>query len=309
MFRNLLGAAKGALIRAAASTQMFDIFCVSKRLIVMTNSNSPEIANRHSVDNWLWVRPMPESRKRLPVEREFSQEEYEQISLGIIPHGMDDRWFIFLEEDWLYFHYSWTGLCIYQCRLEKRGDGYLLAEAWVNRDSDQYGRTDDDYDATLLRRLVDDYLLQKFKKISPPEEPVTAPCPYCGQPLRTSSAKQCRFCRRDWHDPDNVMGIILSEANMPTKNTESVHGLRRFLYGILYGMSRVIGFICLAIGTIMAVGAFQKGRSAGQWLVCLALVIGGIIILSVGSLLEENSNGKATTNDNDAEQIVGPERR
>jgi len=105
------------------------------------------------------------------------------------------------------------------------------------------------------------------------------------------------------------MGIILSEANMPTKNTESVHGLRRFLYGILYGMSRVIGFICLAIGTMMAVGAFQKGRSAGQWLVCLALVIGGIIILSVGSLLEENSNAKGTTNDNDAEQIVGHERR
>jgi uncharacterized membrane protein HdeD (DUF308 family) len=104
-------------------------------------------------------------------------------------------------------------------------------------------------------------------------------------------------------------GIILSEPNMPTKNTESVHGLRRFLDGILYGMSRVIGFICLAIGTMMAVGAFQKGRSAGQWLVCLALVIGGIIILSVGSLLEENSNAKATTNDNDAEQIVGCEQR
>ncbi len=171
----------------------------------MTNSNSPEIANRHSLDNWLWVRPMPESRKRLPVGRELSPEEYEQISLGIIPRGMDDRWFIFLEEDWLYFHRSWTGLCIYQCRLEKRGDRYVIAEAWVNRDSDQYGRTDDDYDANLLRRLIDDYLLQKFKKIPPPEEPVTAPCPFCGKPLRTSSAKQCRFCRRDWHDPDNAI--------------------------------------------------------------------------------------------------------
>jgi len=28
----------------------------------------------------------------------------------------------------------------------------------------------------------------------------TAPCPYCGMPLRTSLAKQCRFCKRDWHD-------------------------------------------------------------------------------------------------------------
>lgn len=33
----------------------------------------------------------------------------------------------------------------------------------------------------------------------------TKPCPYCGEPLRTSLAKQCRFCRRDWHDPENVV--------------------------------------------------------------------------------------------------------
>ena len=28
------------------------------------------------------------------------------------------------------------------------------------------------------------------------------PCPYCGQPLRTAFAKQCRHCGTDWHDPD-----------------------------------------------------------------------------------------------------------
>src|SRR5579883_2432066 len=32
----------------------------------------------------------------------------------------------------------------------------------------------------------------------------TIPCPYCGKPLRTPLAKQCRFCLRDWHDPHNV---------------------------------------------------------------------------------------------------------
>jgi len=32
----------------------------------------------------------------------------------------------------------------------------------------------------------------------------SAPCPYCGKALRTPMAKQCRFCKMDWHDPDNV---------------------------------------------------------------------------------------------------------
>ncbi|HXV81623.1 MAG TPA: hypothetical protein VEG60_17220 [Candidatus Binatia bacterium] len=246
----------------------------------MTDSNSPEIANRNSMGNWHSLMPMSESRKRLPVEREFSREEYEQISLGVIPQGMDDRWFVFLEEDWLYFHRSWTGICIYQFRLEKRRDRYVIAEAWVNRDSDQYGRTDDDYDANLLRRLVDDYLLLKFKKISPPEEPATAPCPYCGQPLRTSSAKQCRFCGRDWHDPENVI------------RQESVHGLRRFLYWIPFtigvAMTRIIGLVFLATSAMLAFDAFQKGRLAGQWLLCLGLFIGGIIISFVSELLVES---------------------
>jgi hypothetical protein len=32
----------------------------------------------------------------------------------------------------------------------------------------------------------------------------TIPCPYCTQPLRTSLARQCRHCLRDWHDPKSV---------------------------------------------------------------------------------------------------------
>jgi hypothetical protein len=31
------------------------------------------------------------------------------------------------------------------------------------------------------------------------------PCPYCGAPLRTQLAKQCRKCRKDWHDPENIV--------------------------------------------------------------------------------------------------------
>jgi ribosomal protein S18 acetylase RimI-like enzyme len=50
-----------------------------------------------------------------------------------------------------------------------------------------------------FRASVDNYY-------APPEEPaiimdlfLTAECPHCGAMLRTTHAKQCRVCHRDWH--------------------------------------------------------------------------------------------------------------
>jgi len=89
---------------------------------------------------------------------------------------MDDKWAIFLEDDWLYFHRSWTGVCIYMLRLESIEDGYRIAEAWVNRESAQYKLTDDEYDVKLLRFLIDNFLLGKNTAFPlPPEMPENLP--------------------------------------------------------------------------------------------------------------------------------------
>jgi ribA/ribD-fused uncharacterized protein len=105
------------------------------------------------------VLPLPEARTRLTIERTFSPKEYERVRRGVIPQEMEDKWFIFLEDDWLYFHRSWTGFCIYQVRLEPVADGYRVAEVWVNRDPEQYTQTEDSQDVSSLHRLIDAVLL------------------------------------------------------------------------------------------------------------------------------------------------------
>ena len=41
----------------------------------------------------------------------------------------------------------------------------------------------------------------------PKPSKLPTPCPYCEKPLRTSLAKQCRYCLRDWHDEENVVHL------------------------------------------------------------------------------------------------------
>jgi len=53
---------------------------------------------------------------------------------------------------------------------------------------------------THAKRWLDQYLTTFVAPIWS-----RAPCPYCGQPLRTPKARQCVDCGMDWHDPSHVV--------------------------------------------------------------------------------------------------------
>ncbi|HYW73662.1 MAG TPA: hypothetical protein VE961_21750 [Pyrinomonadaceae bacterium] len=120
--------------------------------------------------------PLPASRARLPFQRAFSQAEYDQIAWGLIPLQMEDKWFIFLEADCLYFHRSWTGICVYQVAFATRDGAAVVTEALVNRDRSQYRGADDAYEAALLAFLIDNFLLGRRTPFPKPKHlPATAP--------------------------------------------------------------------------------------------------------------------------------------
>lgn len=100
-------------------------------------------------------KPMPDRRARIDLQRAYDQTEYEALLQGNIPRAPGDRWFAYEEDDWVSLHLSSTGTCIYRLRLEKAGKQWRVAEAWANRDPDQYDSTDDRADATMLSHLLD----------------------------------------------------------------------------------------------------------------------------------------------------------
>jgi len=68
---------------------------------------------------------------------------------------MEDKWFIFFEEDTLFCHRSWTGLCVYEVYFE----GSTATNAVVNRDPEHYRATDDARDRQLILHLIKVLLL------------------------------------------------------------------------------------------------------------------------------------------------------
>jgi len=100
--------------------------------------------------------PLPTQRAKLNVERAFTEQDYNRLAQGLIPKVMEDKWFIFMENDILFFHRSWTGICIYEAHFDNR---HAINKVWVNRDSEQYKETDIEYDRKLLTFLIDNLLL------------------------------------------------------------------------------------------------------------------------------------------------------
>lgn len=104
------------------------------------------------------ILPLPENKVEIPFTRAFSEVEFLQISDGFIPQDMEDKWFIYLEENTLFLYRSWTGYCIYVLEFN---DQHQAVRAWANRDPSQYKNTDTAYDIDLLNNLIDHFLLNK----------------------------------------------------------------------------------------------------------------------------------------------------
>lgn len=100
------------------------------------------------------ILPMPKWKARLSFKYSFTQDEFENLTKGVIPESMDDKWFVFFENDWLYFHRSWTGICIYQVKIIKNVNRYEVTETWVNRNFLQYQNIFKTFDKFLLGFLV-----------------------------------------------------------------------------------------------------------------------------------------------------------
>jgi hypothetical protein len=98
---------------------------------------------------------MPSKVATLELNADFTHVEFSRIANGLVPERMEDRWFIYLDDDTLQVHRTGTGVCIYQVVFGLGENGVRVKQARVNRDKNQYPANNDEYDVQQLRGLLD----------------------------------------------------------------------------------------------------------------------------------------------------------
>jgi len=130
----------------------------------LNSNNDKKIAVRES---WK-TEPPPEMKERLPFEATYSEEEFGLLVVGSIPQDMNDHWFVFFEEPWLYFHRSWTGIYVFAIQLEQKATRWEVTEAWASRDLEERRGSIDTYpmsiehDLAMLKLLIQALLLHRY---------------------------------------------------------------------------------------------------------------------------------------------------
>ena len=118
-------------------------------------------ANKAHKSDWDRREPMPEESTTVSFHHEFSHEDYEKLQYGFIPEQMEDKWFIYFEDNKLYCHRSWTGFCLYIVEYEVSENSSQIVKITTNRDREQYTETDDNWDCQFVVYLINLLLLHK----------------------------------------------------------------------------------------------------------------------------------------------------
>jgi len=92
--------------------------------------------------------------KRIAIGIHLTDKQFSKVTCGLIPQEMEDKWFIYYGNEWLYFHRSWTGNGIYKAKLNKETDGYSITEFWAERNQAKYKNEDDSTDIETFSFLI-----------------------------------------------------------------------------------------------------------------------------------------------------------
>lgn len=92
----------------------------------------------------------------LACELFFTEEEYNVVSFGLIPQIMEDKWFVYLDDNSvLHLHRSWTGNEIFRAEINKSLiDGYYIDKLYFENDKAVFNMCKEEDMLSMFKVLV-----------------------------------------------------------------------------------------------------------------------------------------------------------
>lgn len=89
-------------------------------------------------DDWK-TQEMPAQNIKVSASIMLTKQQFEALAAGMVPQQMEDKWFAYLDGDSMYFHRSWTGICIFIAAISPNGNGgYEISGITINQDKAQH---------------------------------------------------------------------------------------------------------------------------------------------------------------------------
>jgi hypothetical protein len=85
----------------------------------------------------------------------YNKDHVDIIRAGFIPKTKEDKWYIYSEDNWLFFHRSWNGQGIYKAEIKNINGRYIIDDFYAERNSKIYSNIDDAFDYHILRVLIE----------------------------------------------------------------------------------------------------------------------------------------------------------
>jgi|TARA_B110000902_G_scaffold242334_1_gene293577 hypothetical protein len=101
------------------------------------------------------TQPFPNDIEKLGYQNSFLGSDAEKLIAGHMPQVMEDKWFVYSEDGWVYFVRSWTGFHIFAIQLaETSGGNVNVTASWVSTDLNQYQSRGKENDIKSLNAII-----------------------------------------------------------------------------------------------------------------------------------------------------------